>query len=204
MHSQLPTTVLHPINVWAGYPHVPLAGPVKFYYLLQTAFYMHQILVINAEARRKDHWQMLSHHLITVPLMVASYFYNYTRVGCLIMVLMDCSDIFLPVRGLLRSDVSSDAEVGVSVQLAKMLRYLGMTTLCDLTFVVFMFSWLVTRHILFIPVIAVTYRVYYIVPRVWDISLGHYMTKEIYVFFFGMLCALQVRNPPVLLLRAPS
>ena len=112
VHSQLPTTVFHPINVWAGYPHVPLAGPVKFYYLLQIAFYLHQILVINAEARRKDHWQMLSHHLITVPLMVASYFYNYTRVGCLIMVLMDCSDIFLPVRGLLRSDVSSDAEVG--------------------------------------------------------------------------------------------
>lgn len=58
---------------------------------------MHQVLILNAEARRKDHWQMMTHHAITVPLMVISYFYNFTRVGCLIMVLMDTCDIFLPV-----------------------------------------------------------------------------------------------------------
>ena len=97
IHSRLPTHVLNPINVWTHYPHIPLAGPVKFYYLLQTAFYMHQILILNAEARRTDHWQMMAHHVITVALMVGSYFYNYTRVGCLIMVLMDLCDIFLPV-----------------------------------------------------------------------------------------------------------
>lgn len=97
VHYNLPTSALNPIDVWTDYPHNPLAGPVKLYYLLQTAFYTHQILVINAEARRKDHWQMLGHHFITVPLMVGSYFYNYTRVGCLIMFLMDWSDIFLPV-----------------------------------------------------------------------------------------------------------
>lgn len=40
---------------------------------------------------------MLAHHIITVALMVLSYFYNFTRVGCLLMVLMDYCDIFLPV-----------------------------------------------------------------------------------------------------------
>lgn len=89
---------MNPINVWPGYPHIPLAGTVKFYYLLQTAFYMHQVLIINAEARRKDHWQMMTHHVITIFLMIGSYFYNFTRIGCLIMVLMDWCDIFLPVR----------------------------------------------------------------------------------------------------------
>ena len=97
MHHNLPTAILNPINVWTNYPHIPLAGPIKFYYLLQTAFYTHQILVINAEARRKDHWQMLGHHFITVPLMVGSYFYNYTRVGCLVLVLMDLCDALSPV-----------------------------------------------------------------------------------------------------------
>ena len=120
------------------------------------------------------------------------------------MVLMDTCDIFLPVSVFSFRVNSLTLIYSRNMQLAKMLRYLGMTTLCDLTFVVFMFSWLVTRHILFIPVIMVTYRVYYIVPRVWDPSLGHYMTKEVYVFFFTMLCALQVRNPPVLLPRTPS
>lgn len=94
----LPTQIFSPSALWAGYPHVPLAAPVKLYYLSQTAFYTHQMFILNAEARRKDHWQMMSHHIITVILMVASYFMNFTRVGCIIMVIMDWCDIFLPVR----------------------------------------------------------------------------------------------------------
>ena len=101
MHRHLPTSVLNPINVWTNYPHTPLAGTVKFYYLLQTACYIHQVLILNAEARRKDHWQMMAHHVITVALQVTSYFYNYTRVGCLVMVLMDLCDMFLPVSARL-------------------------------------------------------------------------------------------------------
>ena len=91
---------MDPVDVWINYPHIPLAGPIKFYYLTQNAFYIHQILVLNAEARRKDHWQMMTHHVITVVLMLGSYFYNFTRVGVLIMMLMDLCDIFLPVRTL--------------------------------------------------------------------------------------------------------
>ncbi|KAI0722214.1 longevity assurance proteins LAG1/LAC1 [Cerioporus squamosus] len=172
VHSRLPTDVLDPINVWTHYPHIPLAGPIKFYYLLQTAFYMHQILILNAEARRKDHWQMMTHHVITVILMVGSYFYNYTRVGCLIMVLMDFCDIFLP--------------------LAKMFRYLGMTTICDATFVVFLLSWLITRHFLFVLVIKATWEGQYTIPHIWDPSRGFFMTNEIYLSFFAMLVALQI------------
>ncbi|KAM5540340.1 hypothetical protein V8D89_005798 [Ganoderma adspersum] len=172
INRNFPTTVLNPINVWTGYPHTPLAGPVKFYYLLQTACYIHQMLVLNAEARRKDHWQMMAHHVITVALEIASYFYNYTRVGCLVLVLMDLCDGLLP--------------------LAKMLRYLGMSTLCDLAFVVFMLSWFFTRHVLFMLVIKATWEAWYVIPRVWDPSRGHFLTTEIYYAFFCMLVALQV------------
>ena len=83
-----------------NYPH-SLSGPLKFYYLLETAFYVHQMLILNAEARRKDHWQMMAHHIITVFLMATSYRYNFTRVGCVIMVLMDWCDVFLPVSARL-------------------------------------------------------------------------------------------------------
>lgn len=97
VHRNLPTRIWDPTDLWREYPHIPLAGPLKFYYLSQTAFYIHQVLILNAEARRKDHVQMMTHHVITIVLMAASYFSNFTRVGCLIMVLMDWCDIFLPV-----------------------------------------------------------------------------------------------------------
>lgn len=97
VHCNLPTQLLDPIDLWKDYPHIPLAGTLKFYYLTQTAFYLHQVLILNAEARRKDHLQMMTHHVITVVLMTLSYYCNFTRVGCLIMVLMDWCDIFLPV-----------------------------------------------------------------------------------------------------------
>jgi len=86
-----------PSNLWAGYPHIPLAGIVKLYYLMQMSLYVHGVLLLNAEAPRKDHWQMMAHHVVTITLIVTSYAYNFTRVGCLIMVLMDWCDIFLPV-----------------------------------------------------------------------------------------------------------
>ncbi|KAG6821233.1 hypothetical protein H0H93_002343 [Arthromyces matolae] len=99
IHHNLPTELLEPSALWKDYPHIPLAGPLKFYYLTQAAFYLHQVLILNAEERRKDHYQMMTHHVITIFLVATSYFMNFTRVGCVIMVLMDCCDIFLPVVG---------------------------------------------------------------------------------------------------------
>jgi hypothetical protein len=98
VYQHLPVKMFDTDGLWLGYPHIPLPGPVKFYYLSQTAFYTHGMLVLNAEAHRKDHVQMMTHHVVTVVLMVCSYAYNFTRVGCVIMVLMDWCDIWLPVR----------------------------------------------------------------------------------------------------------
>ncbi|KAH7930101.1 longevity assurance proteins LAG1/LAC1 [Leucogyrophana mollusca] len=173
VHRNLPTAALHPTELWLNYPHIPLAGPLKFYYLTQTAFYIHQVLILNAEARRKDHVQMMTHHVITIILMVASYFYNFTRVGCLIMVLMDWCDIFLP--------------------LAKMLRYISLYTLCDITFTWFLLSWFVTRHVLFIIVILSAIRD---APRLisvgWAPELGNYYSEFTHLLFEIMLVSLQI------------
>jgi len=173
VHRHLPTMVLNPVDVWINYPHIPLAGPLKFYYLTQSAFYLHQVLILNAEARRKDHWQMMTHHVITIVLMLGSYSYNFTRVGCLIMMLMDLCDIFLP--------------------LAKMFRYLALSTVCDATFVCFMGTWLVTRHFLFLFVIKSAYQdAPVLLPHVWDPPRGFFMTKEVLAGFSAMLVALQI------------
>ena len=98
VYLNTPASPIKTDNLWIGYPHFPLAGPVKLYYLTQAAFYTHSVFVLNAEAHRADHIQMMTHHVITIALMLTSYFYNFTRVGCMIMVLMDWCDIWLPVR----------------------------------------------------------------------------------------------------------
>ncbi|KAF8231881.1 longevity assurance proteins LAG1/LAC1 [Tricholoma matsutake] len=162
VHRNLPTRIWDPTDLWRDYPHIPLPGPVKFYYLSQTAFYTHQILILNAEARRKDHFQMMAHHVITVILMTMSYFSNFTRVGCLIMVLMDWCDIFLP--------------------LAKMIRYIDISQFaCDVTFGFFLISWLITRHVLFVRVIISAI-----------IEVASLVSVSAYIAFCSMLVALQV------------
>ncbi|KIM68584.1 hypothetical protein SCLCIDRAFT_1208778 [Scleroderma citrinum Foug A] len=174
VYSQLPTRALDPSDLWVNYPHIPLPGVIKFYYLSQTAFYLHQILILNAEARRKDHVQMMMHHIITIILLVTSYFYNYTRAGCLILVLMDPCDVFLST--------------------AKMLRYIGLYTLCDITFTWFLISWFVTRHVLFVIVIKSTwFDSVRLVPEIaWAPERGIYFSDFSRKAFIGLLVALQI------------
>jgi len=97
IYRQFPTQFFNLRDLWRDSPHSPVAGPVKFYYLTQIAFYLHQVLILNAEARRKDHIQMMAHHVITIFLMLASYFGNFIRVGSVILLITDWCDILLPV-----------------------------------------------------------------------------------------------------------
>lgn len=113
-------------HLYLGWPHDRMGGFFKKYYLVLMAFWLQQVLVLNIEKRRKDHFQMFSHHLITCALIIGLYYYYYTRVGNLILMIMDLVDVFL----------SS----------AKILRYLGFYTLCDAMFVVFLVLWIVLRH----------------------------------------------------------
>jgi len=160
-------------NLWVGYPHVPLAGIVKLYYLMQMSLYVHAIILLNAEAPRKDHWQMMTHHAVTITLIVASYYFGFTRVGCLIMVIMDWCDIFFPV--------------------AKMLRYLSCEIAGDVAFLWWMLSWFVTRHVLFCKVIVTTYRD---APRQlefgWWPERRYLFTKEVHAVFFILLVTLEI------------
>jgi len=174
VHYQLPTKLLNPKEgIWSNYPNIPLPGPIKFYYLNETAFYLHGLFILNAEARRKDHWQMMTHHVVAVALMFLSYSLNITRVGCLIMVLMDWCDVVLP--------------------LAKMFKYLENRITCDSLFGLFMVSWFVTRHVLFIRLIHSTM---YDLPRKislgWEPKQGRFMTQNVHYSFVVLLVVLQI------------
>lgn len=83
--------------VWSDFPTRSMTGLFKWYYLVQFAFWLQQIVVVNIEERRKDHWQMFTHHIITCALMFGSYGYYQTKVGNTILCLMDVVDLVLPV-----------------------------------------------------------------------------------------------------------
>lgn len=84
-------------NMWTAEPQRELDGLFKWYYLVQFAFWLQQIFVLNIEERRKDHYQMFAHHIITCALMLGSYTCHVTRVGNVILCIMDIVDILLPV-----------------------------------------------------------------------------------------------------------
>lgn len=128
--------------LWTNWPDREMDGLSKWYYLVQFAFWLQQIVVVNIEERRKDHAQMFSHHIVTCILIFMSYGYHYSKAGTLILCLMDIADILLPA--------------------AKLLKYLRFQTACDIMFGVFMVTWFVTRHILYLSVL---YSIHYHVPE---------------------------------------
>jgi len=83
--------------IWRTWPAREMSGPFKWYHLVQLAFWFQQILVIHLEKRRKDHNQMLTHHIITCITITVAYVYRYTNVANVVLCLMDIVDLLLPV-----------------------------------------------------------------------------------------------------------
>lgn len=209
-------------GLWKDYPHFQLPGNLKLYYLVQMGFWLQQVLTLHLEKRRKDYgqvsllfpsrppkrpyyyppglpgggarnsladlidilhdpflllWkQMFIHHIITVSLLYLSYIYNFTRIGNVILVLMDVSDIILGT--------------------AKMLKYLGFhENICNIAFGLFMFSWIITRHLLYPKVLlSVIFDSYDQLGRRydWDPENEWYYSYNTKIFFVILLSALQV------------
>lgn len=113
-------------NLFANWPHDQLSPFMKTYYLIQTASWFQQFFVLHLESRRKDHYQMLSHHIVTILLCTGSYKYYFTRIGHIILLMMDIVD--------------------VTLSFAKILKYSGYQTFCDIMFIVFMMVWIISRH----------------------------------------------------------
>lgn len=147
----------------------------QFYYLLQTAFWIQQVIVINVEAPRKDHWHMLTHHVVTILLLLGSYSAHFTPIGNVVLILMDPCDILLST--------------------AKCLKYYGAQAACDVFFGLFMFGWVITRHVLYnrmlYSCIGVARRV---LPEKPGATRHHYLGFRTFMplALVGLLCVLQV------------
>lgn len=84
-------------ELWSTWPSRQLSGELKWYFLVQLAFYLQALLAINLEERRKDFGQMFLHHCVTSFLMYVAYAYRWTNVGNVILCIMDVVDFLLPV-----------------------------------------------------------------------------------------------------------
>jgi very-long-chain ceramide synthase len=135
--------------LWWNYPSREIDGLTKYYYLIAFAFWLQQLVVVNIEERRKDHLQMFTHHVITCALIFASYCYHQTKVGNVILCLMDVVDLFL--------------------SLAKILKYLKFRLVCDIAFGAFMIVWFIARHVSYL---GVCWSIYAHIPE--EVNYGCY------------------------------
>merc|ERR1712100_112550 len=71
------------------------------------ARYVAEIISVGTEYDRKDKKEMLLHHFSTVFLIGISYAYGFTRVGGIIMLLLDPADVPLHVAKLFKYRRSS-------------------------------------------------------------------------------------------------
>ncbi|KAI1382667.1 longevity assurance proteins LAG1/LAC1 [Hypoxylon trugodes] len=134
-------------QLWTDWPQRELDGLVKGYILAQWSYWTQQLLVVNMETRRKDYWQMIAHHFATIILIASGYVYHQSRVSNLILVLMDAIELIFP--------------------LAKCLKCLGYNTLCDVVFGVFIVTWFITRHVLYLKT---CWSLYFDTPRLMPTS----------------------------------
>lgn len=165
-------------NVFSNWPDDQLSYLMKLYYLIQTASWFQQFIILHLEAKRKDHYQMLSHHIVTILLITGSYRYYFTRIGHIILLMMDIVD--------------------VTLSFAKILKYSGFQTLCDIMFIVFMFTWIISRHGFYNYMLYYTYKYS---RDIMDMNCSKFIDGSFYKacytdfqidFFVGLLSALQV------------
>ncbi|XP_056149444.1 ceramide synthase 2-like [Lampris incognitus] len=115
---------------WRNYPLQPVERAHYWYYMLELGFYCSLLLRISVDVKRKDFKEQVIHHFATIFLLSFSYCANYIRIGTLVMLLHDSSDILL--------------------ESAKTFHYgTGWRRTCDTLFVVFALVFLVTRLVVF-------------------------------------------------------
>jgi hypothetical protein len=65
-------------------------------YIIKLSYYCYEIEYAFIYGRhRTDFSEVLLHHVMTIALVVFSYSTNFLAIGCVVMLCLDCSDIFV-------------------------------------------------------------------------------------------------------------
>jgi len=79
---------------WVNYPWLPVDDTMKDFYILELAYHSQSLIFQFFMKKRADFLEMVLHHLLTIFLISFSYLNNYIRVGTLVLLTHDFSDIF--------------------------------------------------------------------------------------------------------------
>ena len=124
-----PTNWLYDPNEWfRGYiREQPFTVALKWYYLIEFAFYTSLLFSQFLDHKRSDFWQMFLHHIVTLFLIYYSFTTALFRIGVVIMLIHDAADYWL--------------------EAAKIINYMKLQKICDVTFVIFAVNFYATRWI---------------------------------------------------------
>ncbi|KAM4596905.1 ceramide synthase 2 isoform 1-T2 [Fundulus diaphanus] len=148
-------------EVWTGYPKQSMLESQYWYYILEMSFYGCLLCSVAFDVKRKDFKEQIIHHLATLILLSFSWCANFIRVGTLVMLVHDASDVLL--------------------ESAKLFNYAKWEKTSQGLFVVFAVVFMVTRLIIF-P--------FWLMHCTWVYPVDHYPAFFGYYFFNGMLVVL--------------
>lgn len=123
------------MNFWVGpgdqiWPDQQMKFKLKAVYMYGAGFYTYSIIALLFwETRRSDFGLSMTHHVASVFLIAMSYIFRFARVGSVVLAIHDASDVFL--------------EVG------KISKYSGRQLIADVSFLLFVISWVILRLIYF-------------------------------------------------------
>lgn len=148
-------------EVWTGFPKQSMLDSQYWYYVVEMSFYGSLLLSVAFDVKRKDFNEQIVHHCATLVLLSFSWCVNYIRVGTLVMLIHDASDILL--------------------ESAKLFNYVKWEKTCQTLFVLFALVFMVTRLIIF-P--------FWLIHCTWVYPVLHYPAFFGYYFFNMMLLVL--------------
>nr|XP_004568752.1 ceramide synthase 3 [Maylandia zebra]XP_004568753.1 ceramide synthase 3 [Maylandia zebra] len=148
-------------EVWTGFPKQTMLESQYWYYILEMSFYGCLLFSVAFDVKRKDFKEQIIHHLATLVLLSFSWCANYIRVGTLVMLIHDASDVFL--------------------ESAKLFNYAKWEKTCKTLFVLFAIVFMVTRLIIF-P--------FWLIHCTWVYPVLYYPAFFGYYFFNTMLVVL--------------
>lgn len=133
----VPTTaswVTTTMNCYTDWPLHELSPAIALYYQVQLGSYFHQLLW--TEVNRSDALEMLSHHVITIALLIGSFLTNYTRIGSVILFIHDWPDVLLESAKCLNYTSQAKSNLWIKPYV-------------DILFVCFMITFFVTRLMIY-------------------------------------------------------
>ncbi|KIJ20248.1 hypothetical protein PAXINDRAFT_160852 [Paxillus involutus ATCC 200175] len=177
--TQLPTYWYRTEYFWIDYPHWAMKPELKRYYLMQSAYWCQQLIVLllRLEKPRKDYNELVAHHLVTLWLIGWSYLINLTLIGNAIYMSMDIPDVFLAF--------------------SKILNYLQLTRAKLVAFVSFLCIWTYFRHYLNIIILWSVWTEFDLIDetnRVWYPETGAWLVWWMKYQIFAPIFLLQILN----------